>query len=261
MNDQNNNSNPASVPTSAPVVNNPAPVTDVPAAPVAQAPDADLQKLSQDLQNLAQEATTAPATPAEPAVAEPAAPAAAPVMPVEPSMPKMDAPAPAAEVAKPESQVTIYVTANCPFCKAEKEYLTSKNISFSEKNVEESTDNLKEMLALSDNFAGVPVSVLNGPKGKKTVKGFTQDEFEEELVAVGLLDAVSAPKAEASLEEKSEEVNMAPEPAMPAQTPEPAMPAEPVVPESPVPTAPTAPTMPPMPDLNAAPGSTDTPTQ
>ena len=255
MNDQNNNSNPASVPASAPVVSNPASaVADTSAAP---APDLDLQKLSQDLQNLAQEATTAPATPAEPAVAEPAAPAAAPVMPVEPSMPKMDAPAPTAEVTKPESQVTIYVTANCPFCKAEKEYLTSKNISFSEKNVEESTDNLKEMLALSDNFAGVPVSVLNGPKGKKTVKGFTQDEFEEELVAVGLLDAVSAPKTETPLEEKPAEVNMAPEPNVVEEVP--VAPVVPSVPVVPAPEVPVAPVMPTMPDMNAAPTSSQTP--
>lgn len=83
--------------------------------------------------------------------------------------------------------VTIYTIDSCPFCKAEKEYLQSKNIAFTEKKVDVDETALKEMLALSDNFAGVPVSVLTTVKEKRVVKGFTQADFEEELRTIGLI--------------------------------------------------------------------------
>lgn len=112
--------------------------------------------------------------------------------------------------------VTIYTIDTCPFCKAEKEYLQSKNIAFTEKKVDSDEAALKEMLALSDNFAGVPVSVLTTDKEKRVVKGFTQADFEEELRTVGLL------------------LEAAPTPVVAAQP-------TPVVPTAPVAEAPVAP--------------------
>jgi len=202
MDDQTNQSNPnqpVSQPAVPPVVPTPPsavpeppaapPVTPPPAAPpvaTTEETGKDLQSLSKDLENLAQEAEkTAPATPATPIT-------------------------PAVEAKPAEAKITIYVTANCPFSKAEKEFLSSQNLQFVEKNVEEDNEALKEMLSLSDNFAGVPVTVLNGPKGKKVVKGFTKEEFIKELEATGL-----------------KEPEMQKEPAAPA------VPAAPSTPEAP----------------------------
>lgn len=163
------------MPTSEPIVPPTAPAEPVippqPVTPPTSPQDAnkDLQSLSQDLENLAKEAVaTAPAAPA-------AVPATAPV--------------PEEKKETSANKITIYTTASCPFCKAEKEYLSQEKLTFTEKNVEEDTEALKEMLNLGDNFAGVPVTVLEGPKGKKVVKGFTKEEFIKELSEVGLKEA------------------------------------------------------------------------
>lgn len=92
-------------------------------------------------------------------------------------------------------QITIYTTPTCQFCRSEKEYLVSKGLKFEEKSVEDSEDNLKEMLSVSANFAGVPVTVLKGAKGDSVVvKGFTKEDFEAELKKVGIISAVDEPK-------------------------------------------------------------------
>lgn len=219
MNDQTNQSNPNQPVTTTQDSNMPVePVVPVASGdsvvPPASAPSSvlqtqddhkDLQSLSQDLQNLAQEAAqTAPVAPAAPAV-----PSVAPTAPVEtPPAPDASTPAVAPSVLEPEktvseANITIYTTVNCPFCKTEKEFLTAQGLSFVEKNVEQDNAALKEMLNISDNFAGVPVTVLNGPKGKKVVKGFTQEEFVKELSETGIKEvaplsqAVSEPKPEA----------------------------------------------------------------
>jgi len=83
--------------------------------------------------------------------------------------------------------ITVFTIPNCPFCKAEKDYLTKAGISFTEKNVEQDENNLKEMLELSDNFAGVPVTLVENQKGEKSViRGFTEKDFVEELTRLGL---------------------------------------------------------------------------
>ncbi|OGK66750.1 hypothetical protein A2313_02780 [Candidatus Roizmanbacteria bacterium RIFOXYB2_FULL_41_10] len=187
MNDQNDQSKQAQ--TVVPAQDNNQPLNP-PVVPVAEDANKDLQSLSKDLENLAQEAVkTVPEAP----VVTPAAPVVETPAPVEAPAPAVVA-APAVEEKKAsDAKITIYTTTNCPFCKTEKEFLTTQGLTFSEKNVEEDNEALKEMLSLSDNFAGVPVTVLNGPKGKKVVKGFTQDEFVKELEATGLKEAVVAP--------------------------------------------------------------------
>ncbi|MEK9179705.1 MAG: glutaredoxin family protein [Patescibacteria group bacterium] len=98
-----------------------------------------------------------------------------------------------------ENKVTVYTTSNCPFCKAEKEYLFSKGLKYDEKNVETDEVALKDMLTMSDNFAGVPVTLLQNSKGEKlVVKGFTKDEFEQELVKLGMLTASTSPASTAA---------------------------------------------------------------
>ncbi len=89
-------------------------------------------------------------------------------------------------------KITIYTTSDCPYCKAEKEYLASQNISFEEKNVEKQREFLTEMLAASDNFAGVPFTLIVKDDGTQVgLKGFTKEEFD---LALGLPTVVqSAP--------------------------------------------------------------------
>lgn len=171
----------------APVV--PTPVVKpepVPAAPAAPSAD-DLQKITQDLQNLAQEVaqTTPPTSPSTDVgvslgvnVPPIAAAAVAPVVTPQPANPQNSL------IGK--QSITIYTITDCQYCKAEKEFLKSKGLEFTEKNVETDEESLKEMLSAGENFAGVPVTMLEGPTGQKVVvKGFTQTDFEEEMKKVG----------------------------------------------------------------------------
>ena len=65
----------------------------------------------------------------------------------------------------------------------EKEYLNSKLLPFTEKDVEKSKDALTEMLHLSDNFAGVPFThIIKDDGGEIKLKGFTKGEFDEALL-------------------------------------------------------------------------------
>lgn len=102
------------------------------------------------------------------------------------------------EAVPSEASVVVYAIANCPFCKAEKDYLTAHKIAFEERLVDSSEANLKEMLALSDNFAGVPVTHLKGASSQRVVKGFTEAEFAQELVDVGFLKPEEAPTVHTS---------------------------------------------------------------
>lgn len=76
-------------------------------------------------------------------------------------------------------KVILYTTSDCMFSKQEKEYLASKNIPFEEKNVQTNRDFLQEMLNVSNNFAGTPVTKIDKDDGQSVVlKGFTQSEFD-----------------------------------------------------------------------------------
>jgi len=79
-------------------------------------------------------------------------------------------------------KVTIYTTNDCKFSQAEKDYLKTNNISFEEKNVEQDRNFLTEMLSISENFAGTPVTKIEKDDGTSIViKGFTKEEFDKEL--------------------------------------------------------------------------------
>jgi len=79
-------------------------------------------------------------------------------------------------------KVTIYTTNDCQFCKQEKDYLASKNIAFEEKNVQSNREFLQEMLDVSNNFAGTPVTKIEKDDGQSVVlKGFTQSELDNAL--------------------------------------------------------------------------------
>lgn len=79
-------------------------------------------------------------------------------------------------------KVTIYTINDCPFSKSEKEYLQANNIPFEEKNLETNRENLTEMLKVSDNFAGTPVTKVEKDNGEIMVlKGFTMEEFAKAM--------------------------------------------------------------------------------
>src|SRR3989344_4902577 len=57
-------------------------------------------------------------------------------------------------------KITIYTVNDCQFSKQEIDYLTSHQLQFEEKNLELNKEFLTEMLAISDNFAGTPVTKI-----------------------------------------------------------------------------------------------------
>jgi len=79
-------------------------------------------------------------------------------------------------------KITVFTITDCYFCKQEKDYLKSNNLPFEEKNLEENRDWLTEMLTISNNFAGTPVTKIEKDDGAIVVlKGFTKEEFDETL--------------------------------------------------------------------------------
>jgi len=79
-------------------------------------------------------------------------------------------------------KITVFTITDCYFCKQEKDYLKSNNLPFEEKNLEENRDWLTEMLTISNNFAGTPVTKIEKDDGPIVVlKGFTKEEFDETL--------------------------------------------------------------------------------
>ena len=76
-------------------------------------------------------------------------------------------------------KITIYTIKDCAFSKQEKEYLNTNKLVFEEKDLETNKDFLTEMLAISNNFAGTPVTRVEKDDGTISVlKGFTKGEFD-----------------------------------------------------------------------------------
>lgn len=88
-------------------------------------------------------------------------------------------------------KITIYTVTDCQFSKQEREYLTSNKLVYEEKNLETNKEFLAEMLTVSNNFAGTPVTKIEKDDGTIAVlKGFTKEEFDKTL---GLAPAVVQP--------------------------------------------------------------------
>lgn len=175
-------------------------------------------------------------------------------------------------------KITVYTITDCKFSQEEKEYLKGLNLPFEEKNLEQNKDWLTEMLTVSNNFAGTPVTVIEKDDGTKVVlKGFTKDEFEKELnvkapaagtgttpAEAGMADAAQTAAATTPAADKPAEAAApaaaAPEPTAAAGTPpEPVPPGgapstpEPTMPEMPPMPEPTAPELPQTPAVNDTP--------
>jgi len=79
-------------------------------------------------------------------------------------------------------KVVVYTVSYCKFSQEEKEYLKQRGIDFEEKNLETNPVFLEEMLKVSNNFAGTPVTVVVRDDGSQTViKGFNKEELDQAL--------------------------------------------------------------------------------
>ncbi len=79
-------------------------------------------------------------------------------------------------------KITVYTITDCQFSKQEKEYLKLHNLPFDEKNLETNKEFLTEMLTVSNNFAGTPVTKIEKDDGQIAIlKGFTKEEFDQTL--------------------------------------------------------------------------------
>ncbi|MEK7633835.1 MAG: glutaredoxin family protein [Patescibacteria group bacterium] len=76
-------------------------------------------------------------------------------------------------------KITVYTIKDCAFSKQEKEYLNTNKLAFEEKDLETNKEFLTEMLAISNNFAGTPITRVEKDDGSIAVlKGFTKEEFD-----------------------------------------------------------------------------------
>lgn len=74
--------------------------------------------------------------------------------------------------------VTVYSTNWCGFCKMAKDYLASKDIPFTEKNVEEDKAAYDELVGkMNGSFRGVPVIDVDGT----LVLGFDRGKLDAAL--------------------------------------------------------------------------------
>lgn len=114
-------------------------------------------------------------------------------------------------------KITVYTISDCKFSQQEKDYLKANSLSFEEKNLELNKDYLTEMLTVSNNFAGTPVTKIEKDSGETVVlKGFTKDEFDRELG----LQKEEAPAVEAVAAAAAVTDQPAAEPAPQVQAPE-----------------------------------------
>ena len=133
-------------------------------------------------------------------------------------------------------KITVFTVTDCQFSKKEIEYLKSHNLQYEEKNLETNKEFLTEMLAISDNFAGTPVTRVEKDDGQIAVlKGFTQDEFD---VALGF----KKPEEITKPMETTDDVVSASTPVTAASTTD----ATPPTPPAPTPPQPTVPEPPPI---------------
>lgn len=172
-------------------------------------------------------------------------------------------------------KITVYTISDCQFSKQEKEYLAANKLPFEERNLETNKDYLTEMLAISNNFAGTPVTKVEKDDNQIIIlKGFSKEEFDQAMglgAAPGATLADAAPVAGPTDQSvggpsPAAVATAAPAPVMPEPTPAvaPAMPAAPVMPTrvaepapmSPPPMAAAPMTPPVMPELTATPAPT-----
>lgn len=79
------------------------------------------------------------------------------------------------------SQITIYSTATCGFCKMLKHYLTEKGVEFDEKRADDNPKYAQELYEKSGQL-GVPYSIITDESGKEVgVLGFDRPMIDHAL--------------------------------------------------------------------------------
>ena len=130
-------------------------------------------------------------------------------------------------------KITLYTITDCKFSQSEKEYLQSKNIQFEEKNLESNREFLTEMLSISNNFAGTPVTKIEKDDGQVVVlKGFTKDEFDKVLGQTAPVEVQAASVATTSEPAPMQQPVQQPAPVAPQ--PQIQQPVQPMMPQQPM---------------------------
>ena len=80
--------------------------------------------------------------------------------------------------AKKYPRIILYSVSWCPHCKEAKEYLTSHDIPFINRDVEEDDEAMKD-LTEKYKSTGVPLIVIGNDE--KIMKGFNREKFEKAL--------------------------------------------------------------------------------
>ncbi len=78
------------------------------------------------------------------------------------------------------SNVTIYTTSQCPWCKKTKNFFQEHDIDYEEVDVESDEDAQEEMIEKSGQ-RGVPVTIIDDDGEEEIVVGFDEDELSEHL--------------------------------------------------------------------------------
>lgn len=78
-----------------------------------------------------------------------------------------------------EQKVIIYTQETCPPCFAEKEWLSSNNISFEERDIRKNPKFMNEVIDLG--ASATPVTVITKGDAKEVVLGFQQEELKNIL--------------------------------------------------------------------------------
>jgi glutaredoxin-like YruB-family protein len=80
-----------------------------------------------------------------------------------------------------KAMVVVYGTSWCPYCKRAREYLTSKNIEYTDYDIEKSEIGAQQYQTL--NGRGVPLIMIGNTK----IEGFNPEIVNQALVANGLM--------------------------------------------------------------------------
>lgn len=79
------------------------------------------------------------------------------------------------------TKITMYTTRTCPFCKMQKDYLSSKKIAFEEILVDEKPEEAQKMIEISGQM-GVPFTIIDKDDGSRTtILGFDRAKIDETL--------------------------------------------------------------------------------
>ncbi len=81
----------------------------------------------------------------------------------------------ATEATKPAAQVIMYSTTHCPYCAKARDWFSSRNISWDERNIESSAEAKQEWQQLGGK--GTPLILIKG----NPIHGFAEARIEAEL--------------------------------------------------------------------------------